>query len=80
MRCASCGSDSPEGAKFCIECAAPFQKRCPMCATENPPHAKFCAECASPLRGETQMPKPPSPASSPRTYTPKHRRVYNAEK
>src|SRR6185369_13256318 len=72
MRCASCGSDSPEGAKFCIECAAPFQKRCPTCATENPPHAKFCAECASSLSGKTQMPKLPSPASSPRTYTPKH--------
>ena len=54
MRCTSCGSDSPEGAKFCIECAAPFQKRCPTCATENPPQAKFCAECASPLTGGTQ--------------------------
>jgi class 3 adenylate cyclase/predicted ATPase len=72
MRCTSCGSDNPGGAKFCIECAAPFQKRCPTCATENPPHAKFCAECASPLTGQTPALKLPSTASSPRTYTPKH--------
>src|SRR5713226_8962021 len=49
MRCASCSSDNPEGAKFCIECAAPFKRRCPSCGTENPPQTKFCAECATPL-------------------------------
>jgi class 3 adenylate cyclase/tetratricopeptide (TPR) repeat protein len=56
MRCAQCGSDSPEGAKFCIECAAPFPRRCPGCGTENPPQAKFCAECATPLTAEVQSP------------------------
>src|SRR5882762_5372565 len=49
MRCASCGSHNPSGAKFCIECAAPLQRRCARCGTENPPQAKFCAECAAPL-------------------------------
>lgn len=49
MRCASCGSDNPAGAKFCIECAAPLPRRCTSCGTENPPQAKFCAECATPL-------------------------------
>ncbi|MBI3795517.1 MAG: AAA family ATPase, partial [Deltaproteobacteria bacterium] len=72
MNCASCGSDSPEGAKFCIECAAPFKKRCPKCATENPLQAKFCAECASPLTGQTPTSRLPPTAASPRIYTPKH--------
>ncbi len=51
MRCASCGSENPDGAKFCIECAAPLKKRCPSCGVENLPRAKFCRECATPLTG-----------------------------
>src|SRR5712692_10176536 len=49
MRCQSCGSDNPEGVKFCIECAAPFKSCCPHCGFENLPRAKFCGECATPL-------------------------------
>src|SRR5713101_10209777 len=49
MRCTHCGTDNPETAKFCIECAAPFPRQCPKCGTENPPQAKFCAECATSL-------------------------------
>src|SRR6266849_6239942 len=56
MRCASCGGENPERAKFCIECAAPFTRRCPSCGSENLPRAKFCAECGSPL---TVQPQPP---------------------
>src|SRR5216684_4223201 len=47
MHCASCGAENPEGAKFCIECAAPLRKRCPSCGAENLPRAKFCGECAT---------------------------------
>src|SRR5712692_536962 len=57
MQCPSCGSDNPEGAKFCIECAAPLQKRCPSCGAVNLPRAKFCSECATPLTVEVQSPK-----------------------
>lgn len=57
MRCASCGSDNPAGAKFCIECAASLKRRCPSCRTENPPQAKFCAECATPLTVQPSAPK-----------------------
>src|SRR6266511_3165029 len=56
MQCPSCGSDNPEGAKFCIECAAPLQKRCPSCGAVNLPRAKFCAECGSPLAAQPQPP------------------------
>ena len=49
MRCARCSSENPDGAKFCIECAEPLQRRCPSCAVENPPRAKFCAECGTSL-------------------------------
>src|SRR4030095_4267114 len=49
MRCSSCGSTNPEGAKFCIECASPLRRRCPRCGFENLPQAKFCAECGASL-------------------------------
>jgi class 3 adenylate cyclase/predicted ATPase len=49
MRCASCGSTNPDGAKFCIECGAPLKKRCPACGVENLPQAKFCADCGTSL-------------------------------
>jgi class 3 adenylate cyclase len=52
MRCSSCGLENPEGAKFCIECAAPLPKRCPSCGAENLPRAKFCGECATPLTAQ----------------------------
>jgi len=51
MRCAKCNSDNPEGAKFCIDCAAPLASRCPKCGRENISRAKFCANCAAPLSG-----------------------------
>ena len=47
MHCASCGSDTPPKAKFCIECSAQLTRRCAKCGVENPPQAKFCAECGS---------------------------------
>src|SRR5262249_18191282 len=43
MRCPSCSSETPEGARFCIECGGPLQPRCPRCGDENLPQAKFCA-------------------------------------
>src|SRR5262249_8834277 len=49
MRCPSCSSETPEGARFCIECGGPLQPRCPRCGDENLPQAKFCAACGTAL-------------------------------
>ena len=65
MQCASCGSENPDRAKFCIECAAPLRKRCPSCGEENLPRAKFCGECATPLTAQpAALNSQPSSASS----------------
>ncbi|HJY79885.1 MAG TPA: adenylate/guanylate cyclase domain-containing protein [Candidatus Binatia bacterium] len=82
MYCQSCGSDNPEGVKFCIECAAPLKNRCPNCGFENLPRAKFCGECAFPLvpqppvsgsKLQVSSSQPPtSNTQSPITYTPPH--------
>ena len=49
MRCFKCGSENPDGAKFCDGCAAPLAQRCSSCGTSNRAGAKFCIECAAAL-------------------------------
>jgi class 3 adenylate cyclase/tetratricopeptide (TPR) repeat protein len=49
MRCSRCGSENPDGAKFCDGCAAPLVLQCPSCGTSNRPSARFCIECAAAL-------------------------------
>jgi hypothetical protein len=66
MTCTKCGGESPDRAKFCLECGAAFAARCAGCGTELPPAAKFCLEC-----GAKVVERPP-PASAPRDYTPRH--------
>jgi class 3 adenylate cyclase/tetratricopeptide (TPR) repeat protein len=72
MRCPRCGSDTPEGMRFCIECAAPLTRRCPSCGVANPPQAKFCGQCATSLTGQTPGEPPSSAAQPPLSYTPAH--------
>ncbi len=61
MRCPDCSVENPEGAKFCIQCAAPLKRTCEKCGFQNPPEARFCAQCAAALVGEQvgQRPMPP---------------------
>jgi class 3 adenylate cyclase/tetratricopeptide (TPR) repeat protein len=66
MNCARCGSQSPDRAKFCLECGAAFAPRCASCGTELPPAAKFCLECGA------QVVERATPSSAPRDYTPRH--------
>ena len=66
MHCASCSTENPQGAKFCIQCATPFKRRCQNCAFENPREAKFCTQCATPLSGQAAQPqKAPSGLTPP---------------
>src|SRR5437867_9157442 len=49
MRWAGCDSETPEGAKFCIECDSALKHYGPSGRGENLPQAKFCAACGSPV-------------------------------
>jgi class 3 adenylate cyclase/predicted ATPase len=49
VRCSSCGSENPESARFCNQCAASLLSRCPACGVLNRASAKFCGECGTPL-------------------------------
>jgi hypothetical protein len=71
MRCPSCGTDTPNGAKFCIDYGTALRPRCPRCGTDNVPRAKFCGECGTPLTEQPPTP-PPSSFQSPLSHTPGH--------
>src|SRR6202521_4187190 len=60
-RCAKCGADNREGAKFCSECATPFAVKCPRCGAANKPAAKFCDECAASLTPASTTPETVEP-------------------
>jgi predicted amidophosphoribosyltransferase len=51
VRCAACGHDSVDAAKFCAECGAALARRCASCQSELTAGAKFCAECDAPVGG-----------------------------
>jgi class 3 adenylate cyclase/tetratricopeptide (TPR) repeat protein len=51
MHCPNCSAENPQGAKFCILCATPLQRRCQKCGSENLPEGRFCAHCAAPIDG-----------------------------
>jgi class 3 adenylate cyclase/tetratricopeptide (TPR) repeat protein len=54
MHCSNCGSDNPEGLKFCNQCGAAFNARCSQCGFDNAPGARFCGQCGAPLNASAQ--------------------------
>ena len=71
MECPTCQQQSPAGARFCMNCAAPLISTCTHCGTELSTGARFCPQCARPADALTP---PPGTAErrAPRDYTPKH--------
>src|SRR5215472_9019610 len=47
MRCAQCGTDNRDAAKFCDKCGAKLSPLCPSCGAENRAGAKFCDSCGA---------------------------------
>jgi class 3 adenylate cyclase/tetratricopeptide (TPR) repeat protein len=45
MKCSECGSENPEGSRFCNECGSKLDLACSECGTPNPPASKFCNQC-----------------------------------
>ena len=59
MPCGTCGSENPEGARFCMSCGARLDRRCPACNTKAPPEARFCMSCGATLDFATGSPSRP---------------------
>jgi class 3 adenylate cyclase/predicted ATPase len=73
MRCETCGSENPAGARFCKECGARLSRHCPQCGHESGSGDKFCNECGASLTVPADLPsgvRPTLPA--PIDYTPRH--------
>ena len=72
MRCASCGQDNRDAAKFCAGCGARLARTCSSCGSEVAPAARFCDQCGAatpPLaQGGTYL----TGDGDPRSYTPQH--------
>jgi class 3 adenylate cyclase/tetratricopeptide (TPR) repeat protein len=54
MRCSNCGSENPDGLKFCNQCGAAFNAHCSQCGFDNAPGARFCGQCGAPLNASAQ--------------------------
>jgi ABC-type oligopeptide transport system substrate-binding subunit/class 3 adenylate cyclase len=67
MQCASCATENPERAEFCLNCGARLALTCPQCGTEGPLQARFCLACGArlaahpPQAGPTLGERPPAP-------------------
>src|SRR5215831_9333864 len=62
MRCGNCGTENPEGMKFCEECGTQLGQVCPSCGHELRPSAKFCGKCGASL---TLQPASPQSSATP---------------
>jgi len=62
MTCASCGTENPERARFCMSCGASLAPRCESCGAENPAGARFCIGCGAGLGAAEPPAKAPVPA------------------
>ena len=59
VECPECGTENPDGAKFCSECGTDLTSEtqtivCPKCGHENVAGVKFCNECGESLGAERQ--------------------------
>ncbi len=66
MLCPNCGTQVPDGEKFCPQCGVPVDavQRCPHCGAAVLPGEQFCGECGRPIKATTPpsvTPPPPPP-------------------
>jgi hypothetical protein len=68
MKCASCGTENPENARFCSGCGVPFEVKpptCPACGVEVLAGARFCHGCGADLAAKAAAPTTPKPDPKP---------------
>src|SRR4051812_45972826 len=71
--CPACSTENPEGARFCMACGTPLERRCPSCGAAVQPGARFCVECGTPLAADARP--TPAPAAPPRGLPEERRQV-----
>lgn len=53
MKCVFCGTDNPDGARFCKKCGKrqDGMTTCPSCCKDTPADGDFCIYCGADLKG-----------------------------
>jgi class 3 adenylate cyclase/predicted ATPase len=51
VTCTNCGTQNPDGSRFCGSCGAALTRTCAACGSANDPAMRFCTQCGS-LLGE----------------------------
>lgn len=64
MRCATCGTEHAESARFCGTCGAPLSPSCPRCGAPTSSDLRFCTACGLELAPATRSHEP-DPALEP---------------
>jgi class 3 adenylate cyclase/tetratricopeptide (TPR) repeat protein len=62
MVCTSCGTENPEGHRFCGGCGAALTVACPSCGHASLPGERFCGACGASLSA-TATPTVDAPAA-----------------
>jgi class 3 adenylate cyclase/tetratricopeptide (TPR) repeat protein len=58
VHCSVCDKENAEGARFCIHCGAPQQRRCVGCGTDLAAAARFCQQCGAAVAATPAAPGP----------------------
>ena len=56
MRCAACGTEHHDSARFCGACGAPLVHRCPTCDADVAPGVSYCTSCGAALDAGQDLP------------------------
>jgi len=64
MVCSSCGAESRQEWKFCVNCSAPLRRACSSCGASADPADRFCSECGGLLAAPEERGRPPAPAAA----------------
>jgi adenylate cyclase len=62
--CSACSTENPAGARFCMSCGTPLERRCVSCGEPLPEGARFCMSCGTPVEGPQRTSADPTPAHS----------------
>jgi class 3 adenylate cyclase/tetratricopeptide (TPR) repeat protein len=75
VACQSCGTENPDGARFCMECGSALDRHCPSCGESVPARARYCPNCGTALESGPARPAPEAPAAAPETPAEERRQV-----
>ena len=54
--CTNCGTQNPDGSRFCAACGSSLVPACPVCGAEIPAEARFCPACGTPIATDETAP------------------------